>query len=33
VPDYLNDIFTGFALILAVGVLVLLARRRLGDSC
>jgi ribose transport system permease protein len=32
VQDYVNDLFTGFALILAVSVSVLLARRRLGDS-
>ena len=32
VQDYVNDIFTGFALILAVGVSVLLARRRLGGT-
>lgn len=32
VQDYVNDLFTGFALILAVGISVLLARRRLGDS-
>jgi ribose transport system permease protein len=32
VQDYVNDLFTGFALILAVGISVLLARRRLGGS-
>ena len=30
VQDYINDLFTGFALVLAVGVSVLLGRRRLG---
>ena len=32
VQDYINDLFTGFALILAVGISVLLGRRRLGGS-
>jgi ribose transport system permease protein len=32
VQDYVNDIFTGLALILAVAISVLLARRRLGGA-
>jgi len=32
VQDYINDLFTGFALVLAVGISVLLSRRRLGGS-
>jgi ribose transport system permease protein len=32
VRDYINDLFTGFALVLAVGVSVLLRRRRLGSA-
>jgi ribose transport system permease protein len=32
VQDYINDLFTGFALVLAVGISVLLARRRLGGA-
>jgi len=32
VQDYINDLFTGFALIVAVGISVLLGRRRLGGA-
>jgi ribose transport system permease protein len=32
VQDYINDLFTGFALVLAVGISVVLNRRRLGGS-
>jgi ribose transport system permease protein len=32
VRDYINDLFTGFALVLAVGISVVLRRRRLGDA-
>jgi ribose transport system permease protein len=32
VQDYINDLFTGFALVLAVGISVLLGRRRLGGA-
>jgi len=32
VQDYINDLFTGFALVLAVGISVLLRRRRVGAA-
>jgi len=32
VQDYINDLFTGFALVLAVGISVVLNRRRLGGN-
>ena len=32
VQDYINDLFTGFALVLAVGISVLLGRRRAGGG-
>jgi ribose transport system permease protein len=32
VRDYINDLFTGFALVLAVGISVILNRRRLGGA-